>query len=232
MQISVLQHVPHEGPGAIANWAREREHTVHITHLYRDDPLPAVQEIDMLMVLGGPMGVYDEAKHSWLSAEKIFIRAAIDANKYVLGICLGAQLIAHVLGAKVHSNAVSEIGWFPIGWTDEARAHPLLKNFSEVMTVFHWHNDQFDIPTGALKLGASEACPHQGFLWRDHVLGLQFHLEVTHQDVELYFSDGETLPVKTWVQTQTQILSLTHHTASTHFYLKKLLDNWLALRQK
>lgn len=179
MQIQVLQHVPFEGHGAIANWAASRNHTVTITKVY-DEPLPATDAFDMLVVMGGPMGVHDDL--AWLAGEKKLLRAAIQAGKTVLGVCLGAQLIADVLGTRVYRGPEKEIGWFPVTFHAEARAA-----FGEALpaktTVFHWHGDTFDLPDGALPLASTTAVPNQGFLYADRVLALQFHVESTPESV-------------------------------------------------
>jgi GMP synthase-like glutamine amidotransferase len=139
----------------------------------------AAPAADWLIVMGGPMGVHDEGEFPWLKAEKAAVRAALDRGAAVLGVCLGAQLLAHVLGAEVKPNAVKEIGWFPVELSAEARSTWLGRVFPERFTPFHWHGDTFGIPAGAIPLGSSEACRNQGFLWRERVLGLQFHPEIT-----------------------------------------------------
>jgi GMP synthase-like glutamine amidotransferase len=179
VQIQVLQHVPFEGPGAIVDWAAARNHTIDITKVY-EESLPPANAFDMLVVMGGPMGVYDELP--WLSDEKELLRAVIQAGKPVLGVCLGAQLIADVLGACVYRGPEKEIGWFPVTFHAGAR-----KAFAEALpaeaTVFHWHGDTFDVPNGALPLASTAAVPNQGFLYADRVLALQFHVESTPESV-------------------------------------------------
>ncbi|MBK9134578.1 MAG: type 1 glutamine amidotransferase [Betaproteobacteria bacterium] len=121
MRIHALQHVPFEPPGSIEAWARRAGHALAVTHLHRGDPLPVVNGGDLLVVLGGPMSVHDEARYPWLVDEKRFIERTIAAGRRVLGICLGAQLIAHVLGARVHASDEKEIGWFAVEATAAAR---------------------------------------------------------------------------------------------------------------
>jgi GMP synthase (glutamine-hydrolysing) len=179
MKIQVFQHVPFEGLGCIAPWAAAKGHTVSTCGLYQNDPLPGSDQFDWLIVLGGPMGVYDETQYPWLVDEKRQIEAAIHAGKTVLGICLGAQLIAAVLGKKVRRNPYREIGWFPLNLTPAARRDPVFGFLPEVCPAFHWHGDTFEIPVGAIHLASSEACPNQAYLYEKRVLGLQFHLETT-----------------------------------------------------
>jgi GMP synthase-like glutamine amidotransferase len=131
------------------------------------------------VVMGGPMGVHDEAELPWLRDEKRAIEAALKRGAAVLGVCLGAQLLAHVLGAEVAPNRAKEIGWFPVDLSPEASDTWLGRVFPARFTPFHWHGDTFGIPHGAVALGRSEACANQGFLHGENALGLQFHPEVT-----------------------------------------------------
>jgi GMP synthase-like glutamine amidotransferase len=175
MQVQVLQHMAFEGPGMIGEWAAEQGHSINRTHLYAGDTLPAWDKTDMLVIMGGPMGVRDADKYDWMPVEFDFIHKAIQRKIPTVGICLGAQFIAHLLGARVYRNKEAEIGWFPLTHVDEI--------FKKVIGVeglptFHWHGDTFDLPKGARHLASSKATPNQAFLYDKHVLGLQFHLEV------------------------------------------------------
>lgn len=178
MNVCWLQHVPFEGNGYIAEWLQERGHAWWVTRLYEHEPLPALSKFEMLIVMGGPMNIYEDDQYPWLPQERAFIREAIAAGKMVIGICLGAQLIADALGAKVYSNGVKEIGWWPVQFTAEARANPLFSNFPPELMVFHWHGDTFDLPEGAMLLASSVACKNQAFMYQNQVIGLQFHLEI------------------------------------------------------
>ena len=179
MNIHCLQHVPFEGLGSIEDWIRRGPHLLDTTRFYRNEPLPEIDSIDLLVVMGGPMNIYEEAKYSWLAEEKRFIERAIGAHKRVLGICLGAQLVADVLGAKVYANADKEIGWFPVEMTEYASVSNLFTAFPARLDVFHWHGDTFDIPEGAVHVAHSAGCAHQAFVYDERVIGLQFHLETT-----------------------------------------------------
>lgn len=181
MRIHHLQHVAFEGLGSIEPFLLARGHHLTMSHLYRGDTLPDVADIDWLIVMGGPMGIYDEDKYPWLSNEKRFIRQAIEQGKTVLGICLGAQLIADALGAKVIANPWREIGWFRISRADGVEDTLLADALPAETEVFHWHGDTFDIPTGAAPLASSDACRNQGFIYDNRVVALQFHLEITPQ---------------------------------------------------
>lgn len=147
LSIHYLQHVPFEGLAAIQDWIQSRGHHVSSSLLYKKDhSFPDIQSIDWLLVMGGPMGVYEEENYPRLAEEKKYIKQAIQAGKTVIGICLGAQLIANVLGAKIYPNVEKEIGWYPITFTDQAAKDHLFTFFPRQMDVFHWHGDTFDLP--------------------------------------------------------------------------------------
>lgn len=209
MNVHYLQHVPYEGLGNLEALLRTRGHRIRGTRLDLEEALPDLTDIDWLIVLGGPMGVYDSLP--WLALEKNFIRRAIDADKIVLGICLGAQLIAAALEGTVQSNPEPEIGWYKITRLESARSSPLATILPQQLDVFHWHGDTFSIPAGAVPLASSTACPNQAFSFGARVLALQFHLETTphtarglidHCAAEL--NDKATAP---YVQTEADMLA-------------------------
>lgn len=207
MRVHYLQHVHFEGLGSIERFLTEKGHELTCTKLYDNENLPDRQDFDWLIVMGGPMGVYDEHIYPWLTPEKVFIRKAIQARKIVLGICLGAQLIADVLGAKVYKNKYKEIGWFDITRSKEAENSILANALPEKFTAFHWHGDTFDIPSGAIPLAKSQACLHQGFSLEDRVIAFQFHLETTLSSAELLVNHcRDELDGSTYVQSENDIL--------------------------
>jgi len=182
MRAHVLQHAPFEGLGSIERWLTQRRASVTTTRLF--EPLaqfPDVTSFDLLVVLGGPMSVNDEASLPWLAPEKSFIAHAVHSQKRVLGICLGAQLLASALGASVRPGTHREIGWFEIR---AERQPPAMFQLPEVASVFHWHGQTFDLPTGAQHLAESAGCKNQAFQIGSRVLGLQFHLEMTPRTIE------------------------------------------------
>lgn len=187
MNIHYLQHVPFEGLGYIETWLIENNHEISLTRFYEPDySLPSASEIDALIVMGGPMGVYDTEKHHWLEEEKALIKACLQAGKKVLGICLGAQLIADCLGAHINTAPHKEIGWFPVIPTEDSKEQSwLYELFQQNPVVFHWHGDRFEIPAGCLNLLSSEANTNQAFSYDENVIGLQFHLEVTAETITL-----------------------------------------------
>jgi GMP synthase-like glutamine amidotransferase len=180
MNMHYLQHVDFEGPAAILTWAQERDYAVSGSHVYRGDALPDVDAFDLLVVMGGPMSVNDEQEYPWLAAEKSLVHAAVRAGKAVLGVCLGAQMIAAALGARVYRAAEKEIGWFPVQRVTAAGAGAELP---ADFVPLHWHGETFDLPTGAVRLAATPAVPNQAFAVGLRVVGLQFHLEATAESV-------------------------------------------------
>ncbi len=217
MHIHYFQHAPFEGLACIADWAAEKSHTLSATHWYDQPATPDIGGADMLVVMGGPMGVYEEAQYPWLAMEKSLIRDAIAAGKPVLGICLGAQLIAAALGAKVYPNAEKEIGWFPVQFHDELAPSPA--------TVFHWHGDTFDLPDNAVHLAETPICKNQAFRIGDRVYGLQFHFEVTPAAMDGMLQHlGHELQSGPYVQTADEIRAGAHHAAANNVWMHNLLN--------
>jgi GMP synthase-like glutamine amidotransferase len=225
VNIHFLQHAAGEGPGQIANWAAANGHNLSGSHLYRGDAPPDPAEIDFLVIMGGGMNIYEHRNHPWLVPEKALIAAVIKQGKPVLGVCLGGQLIADVMGGKVYQNPQYEIGWFPIRTLDVVREHPLFAHFPAEFTALHWHGDTFVPPPGATLLATSEACRHQAFVCQGNVVGLQFHIEVRPEDVRA-FIQGETepLPEGKYVQSFEQILAGDAYMPAVHGLLTKVLD--------
>ena len=177
MRVLVFRHVPFEGLGLIEPALTAHEIAVDFADLYQADaPLPDIAAYDALIFLGGPMSVNDDLPY--LRREMEFIRQAMAQRQPMLGICLGAQLIARALGATVSGNSAKEIGWYGLGFTEAAADDPLFQGLSQE-TVFHWHGETFDLPPGAELLASSDLCRHQAFRIGDRVYAMQFHLEVT-----------------------------------------------------
>ncbi len=225
MRIHYFQHVPYEGLGNIEGWIKSKKYSLSATRFYTNDPLPKLEEIDLLIIMGGPMGAYDDKKFSWLTAEKQFIYESIIAGKKVLGICLGAQLIAKVLGATVYPHIHKEIGWFPLKLTDEGKESKVFKEFPDEFLAFHWHADTFSFPRGAARIAETVACRNQAFSYGDKVLGLQFHLDAKRENIEQWIENDATELVKEqYIQTPEQMLPLEDEFEKIQKYMYKILD--------
>ncbi|PIQ06385.1 MAG: amidotransferase [Nitrospirae bacterium CG18_big_fil_WC_8_21_14_2_50_70_55] len=205
MHAHYLQHVPFEGLGAIGWWLEAAAAEVTRSALYAAEPLPDVAGLDLLVALGGPMSVNDEAAFPWLVEEKRYLRQAIDRGIPVLGVCLGAQLIASAMGARVYPNREKEIGWFPVTAVEPADGSSF--RFPTAIEVFHWHGETFTLPAGAVHLARSAGCAHQAFQLGGSAIGLQFHLETTPASARALVDHcrGELLPGR-FVQSEAQLL--------------------------
>ncbi len=206
LRIHYFQHVFYEGPGNIGDWCQINGHSLTSTKFYNDFVLPDLADIDWLIIMGGPMGVQDEKEFGWLIAEKQFIKKAIEANKTIIGICLGAQLLAEISGAKVYKNKYKEIGWFSVEWSSESAKNKIFAGIKSPVTVFHWHGETFDLPEKAIHLARSGGCKNQAFFYNKKVLGLQFHLETTATTLQQMLENGksELIPEK-YVQPEEEI---------------------------
>lgn len=225
MRLHYLQHVPFEGPAGIADWAEAGGHSVTGTAIYDGAALPSLDDFDWLAVMGGPMSVHDEAGHAWLAEEKRFVKAAVDAGKVMVGVCLGAQLIAQALGGTVTKAENKEIGWFPVMTTPEAADTKLFQRFPGRYTAFHWHGESFTVPPGAMRVARSEANQDQGFVWNERVLGLQYHLETTEQSLrDLVENCSDNITGGDWVQSAQAMLDNAGFVSILNFNLKRILD--------
>ncbi|MCL5736550.1 MAG: type 1 glutamine amidotransferase [Actinobacteria bacterium] len=229
MRIRVLQHVPYEGPAAISEWASSRGHLLEVTAVYQDK-LPPVEDLEFLIVMGGPMNVYQEEQYPWLAAEKTLIKGAIEAGKVVLGICLGAQLLTDALGGKVSKNKCAEIGWFPVELTDEGHGLELLDGLPTRFIALHWHGDTFSIPEHAVHFASSAACKNQAFAYDEgRVVGLQFHLEETRESLALLIENaGADLVPGEWIETSKELLAPYAPFQLGNDLLARLLDRMVA----
>jgi GMP synthase-like glutamine amidotransferase len=206
VQAHYLQHVPFETPGSILSWLHARGAEVTSTALFAEPHLPRPVDVDFLIVMGGPMSANDEATLPWLVTEKRFIRDTIAAGRPVLGVCLGAQLIASALGARVYPNPLKEIGWFEIETSDVGE--PGTVTLPDRAVVFHWHGETFDLPPGAKRLAWSVGCQNQAFEIAPRVVGLQFHLEVTPDSVREMVAHGRgELVCGRFVQSEEELLA-------------------------
>jgi GMP synthase-like glutamine amidotransferase len=226
MKVQILQHVPFEDIGSMASWLAVRDATLSYTRFYQDEELPGLEGLDLIIAMGGPMSVNDEAELPWLKAEKAFLREAMARGIPLLGICLGAQLIASALGARVYPNKEKEIGWFPVrvvsGGADASSEGFRLPH---EIRVFHWHGETFDLPPGAVRLASSEACENQAFQIGQRVIGLQFHLETTPESAASILEHcRDELISAPWVQTEVAIRAVD---AGTYGAANQLMESLL-----
>lgn len=201
VNVLVLKNASAEGPGTIEDHLREASVPLTIVDLEQGRPLPDDGAFTHVVIMGGPMAVYEMDAVPYLKDEARLIERVIAAGKSVLGVCLGSQLLAHVLGARVYPGGTKEIGWDEVTLTDEGMRDPCLKHLApagtRLATVFQWHGDTFDLPAGAVRLASSGTYPNQAFRYGDRVYALQFHIEVTPQIVHGWLRNeaGVDLPL-------------------------------------
>jgi len=225
MRIHIIQHVSFETPAALANWCTSRGHTLQCSAIYQDGVLPEQDSFDMLILLGGPMHVYESSKYPWLDNEIKAIKDAILAEKKVFGICLGAQLIAVALDAQVTNGPFKEIGWYPVTHLNHTGHPNIFKNIPNPFDAFHWHSDTFQIPKGAYRIAESAACPNQAFQYEKHVLAIQFHLETNEQILESLIEHcPDDLREGPWTQDPHTMQSQTAQLPGIHQSLFSILD--------
>lgn len=186
MDVYIFQHVEYEGPGAILPYFEAKGHNVHIVRLYAGDPIPHEDDVDFAIMMGGPMSVLDETKYPHFVREKELCCDMVQLGKPILGICLGAQMIASAFGAAIKPNPEKEIGWFPVTFTGDVAEEIGLPSS---LPVFHWHGETFDIPEAATSFASSEACKNQAFKLGS-AIALQFHVEVTDDSMESMLKNG------------------------------------------
>lgn len=226
MKMHCFQHVPFEGLGNIEGWIADRGHSLSRTLFFQGEKPPRIDDIDWLIVMGGPMGVYEKSKYPWLAGEIDFIETAIKKGRRVLGICLGAQLIAAALGAKVYPNKYKEIGWFPITLTQPGKNSNLFSGLPAEILVYHWHGDTFDLPTGAAHLAESAVCTYQAFSFGRRVLALQFHLDVKKNNIEEWARHGKKELIEApYIQKEEKMLAQAEQCEVIKNYMRRIMDN-------
>lgn len=207
LNIQCFMHVPFEGPGVIADWVKEQKHQLNFTRLYEGNSLPDQETIDFLVIMGGPMNVFDFHIHPWMQEEIEWLSAFISSGKPVLGICLGAQIIAAALGSEVYPGKHKEIGWHNLKFMPCMGEYKICKDLPSTRKVFHWHGDTYQIPPGASRIAESQAFANQGFIYDGRVIALQFHLEVTPDSVkEMVANCADEIVPGQFIQTKKEIL--------------------------
>lgn len=218
-RVHILKHEPNEWIGSMRPWFEEKGYQLTTCEVYNNETLPQVDDFDWLIIMGGNMSVYQEDEYPWLVPEKQLLREAIAADKKIIGICLGGQMIASALGADVSPGVALEIGWYPLEKTNEI-ASWLPNGFSPLS----WHGDRFLPPDGAVSFCQSSITPHQGFCIGNKVWGLQFHLEATDESIPAFYeTSGSTLPEGEFVQSYHQLIE-TSNTNQSAEVMSALLD--------
>ena len=230
MKIHVFQHVSFEDEASIGTWAKDKGHHITRTLFFDGETPPTAKDFDILLVMGGPMSVNDEKEFPFLVMEKAYIRNTILEGKKVLGICLGAQMIAAVLGGTVTKNPEKEIGWFPVRMTEKAVPLRLLQGIPKGFTAFHWHGETFSVPRGAVAIAESEACTNQGFVFQDRVVALQFHLESTPASVNrLVQKCPDDLVRGKYIQNEAEMLGKPEYFTKINPLMDRLMDNLIRI---
>jgi len=205
-KVAIFQHAQGEWIGSMTDWFADKEFQLHTYRLDLNEALPTVEQFDWLLIMGGPMSAYEEDMYPWLVAEKQLIKQAIEADKSVLGICLGGQLIANAMGADVYRNSDHEVGWHGMTKTNACATW-----MPDNLVPLSWHYDCFDLPNGAIPFASSAITPNQGFKLGDNVWALQFHLEAQGSTVSDFLAlDDEGLPIGEYVQTEAEIFTTDH----------------------
>ncbi len=183
MNILIIKNIASEGPGTIEDHLRAEKLPFSIIDLKKGDASPSISSFTHVVIMGGPMAVYEMEQNPFLKDELLLIGRAIRESKHVLGVCLGAQMVAHALGARVYPGGQKEIGWYEVILTDDGMRDPCISQLAydgrKSAKVFQWHGDTFDLPDGAVRLASSDLYPNQAFRYSDRVYALQFHIEVS-----------------------------------------------------
>jgi GMP synthase-like glutamine amidotransferase len=191
MSVVIIKHAEIEGPGLIEDCLQVERIPYQILNLGSGVHLPKIDDLSAIVILGGPMNVYEEDRYPFLREEDLFIKEAIQRGKAIIGICLGAQLVAKALGTRVTSAPVKEIGWFDVSLTKVGSCDPLFSKLPKTLPVFQWHEDTFDLPPAAKLIATSNPVLHQAFRYGENAYGLQFHLEVTEEMIREWMKTYE-----------------------------------------
>lgn len=230
MRLHLLEHDPIEFPRTnITRWAERKGFECRMTEVFAGHQLPALEHVDWLMIMGGSQHAWDEDVNPWLRTEKAFIARALDQGKIILGICLGAQLLAQALGGRLYSNETAEIGWYPVRLTEEGQESFLFRGIPETFVTFHWHSDHFTLPPGCVRLAESPPTPNQAFIRPGlPVAGVQFHPEYTREMVSGHARRyGREWPLGPYSEGEERVLRKTEAMPEPYWLMERLLDNML-----
>jgi len=224
MRIHCFQHVAFEGLGCIEDWITKKGHHLKYTSFFKNDPLPHIDDYDILIVMGGPMSFDDDAKYSWMTKEREHIKTLLKYEKTILGICLGAQLIADAIDGSARHGISGEIGWFPVKFYAE-RKNKGLDFIPDDHTVLHWHGDTFKTPANAVRLASTREYPNQAFLYRNNVMGMQFHIEMDEKSVRAIVENiGNELAEAPLVQDEQQIMEGLKYVPENNKIMWRIMD--------
>lgn len=221
MRVLIVKNTAIEGPGTIEDYLKVIRAPYRIINISEGEEVPELSDFSHLVIMGGPMAVYEMDRYRFLKEEALLIERAIRSGLHILGICLGAQMIAHVLGARVYPGKTKEIGWYEVSLTEEGKMDKVMSQLSEngKATVFQWHGDTFDIPAGAERLASSELFENQAFRYSDGIYALQFHIEVTPDIIRDWFKDEKDINLDDIISETTRLFQ-TYHRKAKNFYLK------------
>ena len=221
MQVLIIKNVFTEGPGTIADYLHAEKIPSTLCDLSIGEAVPDPGPFTHLLIMGGPMAVYEMDRYPYLRNEARLIEQAVKANKHVLGVCLGAQMVAHALGARVYAGGQKEIGWYKVDITPEGMKDPLMSALAldgkSLARVFQWHGDTFDLPAGAVRLASSELYPNQAFRFSDRVYALQFHIEVTPKIVFDWLKDEKGIDLNS-VNAESNRIHAPYRVRAMNFY--------------
>ena len=221
MKVLIIKNVFSEGPGTISDYLDAEKIPASVCELGAGGALPGSDSFTHLLIMGGPMAVYEMDRYPYLKKETKLIDRAVKANKHILGVCLGAQMIAHALGARVYAGDHKEIGWQEIALTPEGMKDPVMGTLAlegrSAAEVFQWHGDTFDLPAGAVRLASSNLYPNQAFRFSDRVYALQFHIEVTPEIVSGWLKDEKGIDLKS-VDAESKRVYAPYRERAVNFY--------------
>jgi len=221
MSVLIVKNILAEGPGTIEDFLKGEKIPYKVLELSRGEAIPDIMGYSHLIVMGGPMAVYEMQKYAYLEAEAELIRDFINKGRGVLGICLGAQMIAHALGARVYPGGAKEIGWYTVDITDDGMKDPVFSTLSlessSSAQVFQWHGDTFDLPVDAVRLASSGLYENQAFRYGGNIYALQFHIEVTPWMIKEWFEDEKDFNVQEMLK-QTNNIYSKYYNRALKFY--------------
>lgn len=227
MKILIIEHAPHENPGIILNWISENKFISKTVKTFAGEKLPETHDYDFLIIMGGPQSPRETDIYPYLADEIIFTKKAIESGKHILGICLGAQIISEALGNKTLKSECREYGFYDVEFTHEALSVNAFKDFPKSINCLHWHNDMPGLNDQLKLIGGSSGCSTQGFIFKENIIGLQFHMEIRRNDVEgLIEFDKKTLSEKDKFIMKPELIR-NGDFELMNFYMKKFLDNFI-----